>query len=541
MKLTRLIIKNYKSLKSVDLNLNPEINIFVGNNDTGKSTLLESLGIITTGKLNGFSFDKQIRASLFNDETRREYINSLSDYKTAKEPPEIILEAFFDDEDKKYFGTNNENKEYASGIRVQVCFNQEVYGKIYVELLKNNEIFDIPIEFYIVKYRYFNSETVSYRFSPVKSVLIDTTRKDYSYLMDRFVSENITSYLTDQEQTDLSTAYRKSRHDFSSNDIVQNLNTAIKNNINVSNYDLSLNLKEESADEWKNQMAVVVNAIPFENIGFGSQNSIKIELALKNSEDQINVVLMEEPENNLSFTNMAKLIDHIQKSIGKQVFISTHSSYIANKLDLGNLFLIGDGKIDAFSRLPENVKEYFKKLSGYDTLRVVLADKVILVEGPTEELIIQRAYLDKFGKLPAANGIDVITISGLAFKRYCELAKNLKKEIIVVTDNDGDIDKNITKKYADYLPLPNFHIFYETNENLTTIEPSVVEANFVSDEKSKIFKKAISKNGSLNGYNKQGIIDFMSNNKAEWAMRVFDSDEKIIYPEYIQNAIKKSN
>ena len=541
MKLTRLIIKNFKLLKSVDLNLNPEINIFVGNNDSGKSTLLEALGIITTGKLNGYSFDKQLRASLFNDEVRKEYIDSLSDYKTAKEPPEIILEAFFEDEDKKYYGTNNENQEYASGIRVQVCLNKEEYEKTYVELLKNKEIFDIPIEFYIVRYRYFNSETVTYRFSPVKSVFIDTTRKDYSYVMDRFVSENITSYLTPQEQTDLSTAYRKSRHDFSSNTVVQDLNKAIKRNISVSNYDLSLDLKEESVDDWKNQMAVVVNTIPFENIGFGSQNSIKIELALKNSEDQISLVLMEEPENNLSFTNMAKLINHIKKSAGKQVFITTHSSYIANKLDLGNLFLMGKGKIKAFSNLPEDVKEYFKKLSGYDTLRLVLADKVILVEGPTEELIIQRAYMDEFGKLPADNGVDVITISGLAFKRYCELAKNLEKEIIVVTDNDGDINKNIKVKYAEYLGLPNFSFCYETNENLNTIEPSVAEVNYVSDEKSETFKKAISKNGSLKNYTKQEIVDFMLNNKTEWAMRVFDSKEKIIYPEYITNAIKKSN
>lgn len=129
MKLTRLIIKNYKLFKSVDLNLYPEINIFVGDNDSGKSTLLESLGIITTGKLNGYSFDKQIKASLFNDEVRKEYIASLTDYRTAKEPPEIVLEAFFDDEDNKYYGTNNENQEYASGIRVQVCFNQEEYEK----------------------------------------------------------------------------------------------------------------------------------------------------------------------------------------------------------------------------------------------------------------------------------------------------------------------------------------------------------------------------------------------------------------------------
>ena len=37
---------------------------------------------------------------------------------------------------------------------------------------------------------------------------------------------------------------------------------------------------------------------------------------------------------------------------------------------------------------------YFKKLPGYDTLRLVLAKRVILVEGPSDELVVQRAYRD---------------------------------------------------------------------------------------------------------------------------------------------------
>ena len=38
---------------------------------------------------------------------------------------------------------------------------------------------------------------------------------------------------------------------------------------------------------------------------------------------------------------------------------------------------------------------------------------------------------------------------------------------------------------------------------------------------------------------KDEVIEFMTKNKAEWALRVFDSEYKIVYPEYIQNAIKE--
>ena len=35
--------------------------------------------------------------------------------------------------------------------------------------------------------------------------------------------------------------------------------------------------------------------------------------------------------------------------------------------------------------------EFFKKVAGYDTLRLILCKKSILVEGDSDELVVQRA------------------------------------------------------------------------------------------------------------------------------------------------------
>ena len=285
-------------------------------------------------------------------------------------------------------------------------------------------------------------------------------------------------------------------------------------------------------------MSIVVDTIPFENVGFGTQNTIKIELALRNAEEQADVVLMEKPENNLSFSNMAVLVDHITASQGKQVFISTHSSYIANKLSLSNVILVRAGAVSAYSALPEDTKKYFVKLPGYDTLRFILASKVILVEGPTDDLIIQRAYLDNYGKMPHENGSDIIAVDSLAFKRYLDIAVLIKKPVVVVTDNDGNIEENIKGKYSDY-QHEFFSYYYEQNTVLHTIEPSVVEVNLDGDgEPTEIFRRAISARGSMMNRSKQEILDFMDKHKSEWAYRVFEVTEKINYPEYIKNVIK---
>ena len=95
---------------------------------------------------------------------------------------------------------------------------------------------------------------------------------------------------------------------------------------------------------------------------------------------------------------------------GKQVLITTHSSFVLNKLGLDKLILLTPSRGLRLTDLPADTLGYFKKLSGYDTLRIVLAERVILVEGPSDELIVQRAYRDAHGgKLPLEDNVDAGT------------------------------------------------------------------------------------------------------------------------------------
>jgi len=54
----RIVIENYRLIKHADFLVNPDMNIFVGDNDFGKSTLLEAIAILRSGKLNGFAFER---------------------------------------------------------------------------------------------------------------------------------------------------------------------------------------------------------------------------------------------------------------------------------------------------------------------------------------------------------------------------------------------------------------------------------------------------------------------------------------------------
>lgn len=534
MKINKLVVKNYKLLRDVIIPINPKINIFVGENDAGKSSMLESLSILTTGKLNGYALDRQLKANLFNATIRQEYIDAIGAGQTP-EPPQIIFEAYFDG-DPILKGSNNTLSEDTAGINVTVKIADN-NAATYQKMLRAGDLKDIPVELYTVSYHYFNGDQVSFRYAPFKSVFIDTTRKEYTGIINHFVSENITENLSPEQLRDLAIAYGRSRREFHDDDTVKTLNEAVKSVIQGHN--VSLCLREDEVDAWRKQLSIVVDDIPFEYLGFGTQNVLKIGLALRNVEEQANIVLMEEPENNLSFTNMARLVDYVSASTGKQVFISTHSSYIANKLNLENVILVRGGYVTSYGNLPDDTKKYFIKLPGYDTLRFALASKVILVEGPTDDLIIQRAYKDKYGKLPHEDGIDIIVVDSLAFKHYCDIALLMRKQIALVTDNDGNIEKNIKTKYKDYLGKDELTFYYEEDASLKTIEPSVLAVNTENGVPSEEFKRTISSEDrfSLKSRDYQGVLDFMTDNKTEWAFRVFEAKASILYPEYIKNVI----
>lgn len=70
MKINKLYIKNYRMFENVLIHLNEDCNIFVGDNDSGKSTLLEIIQVLLNGRINNLSFERQLKTSFFNTRTR---------------------------------------------------------------------------------------------------------------------------------------------------------------------------------------------------------------------------------------------------------------------------------------------------------------------------------------------------------------------------------------------------------------------------------------------------------------------------------------
>lgn len=534
LKISKLKIINYKLFQNVIIEMNDTMNIFVGENDSGKTTILEALSMVLTGKIGGSNIANRVNLDWFNTNVRKGFIEAI---KAGNTPalPTIEIEAYFSAPDKDeistkaYKGTNNSLHEDTEGVKVEILFDTQ-YSTVYKQLLSDGKIKDIPIEYYKVNFRSFAIPEYYAQTTAKKVACIDTTKRDYGPVLSRFVSGSINEYLTEEDMTELRHAYRANRHEFTDNQAVKRLNEKLQQSHSFDGKVITLNLRESGIDEWKGDMSISLDGIPLENSGLGTQNMFKSEIFLLQNSD-VDILIIEEPENNLSYANMSVLISKLSESKEKQLFISTHSSFVANKLGLQYLHLVANNGIIPFKMLSQDTYDYFLKLPGYNTLRILLANHAILVEGPADELIVQRAYIDNYGKQPIEAGIDVVTVDSLAFQRYCELSSLIKKPITIVTDNDGNVQK-VKERYKKYGELVTLCV--ESDNSLNTLEPSVLAVNLDNFEE---FKAIVYYGKDIESRDIESIKNFMLGNKTEWSMRVLTSKKRIKYPTYILEAI----
>ncbi|MFC1706331.1 ATP-dependent endonuclease [Planctomycetota bacterium] len=478
MAVAKVIIQNYKYFHGeYSIEFQPGLNVLVGDNETGKSTILEAMNLALSGILGGRYLRNELCQYLFNHQAVEEYTASLLEDDKLP-PPSICIEVFFADDYPLFEGNGNSERVKASGVALKVGFDPE-YQDEYSALIESGSLATIPLEYYRVTWKSFARQAITRRSIPVKPVLIDSASRRYQNGSDVYLSQIIRDDFEDEHRIGLSQAYRRLQEAFVADESVKAINARIAGKSKISDKDLHISVDLSPRNSWETNLMSYLDEIPFHQIGQGEQCIVKTNLALGHKKArEANLLLIEEPENHLSHTRLNGLLQNILEGSGdKQVIITTHSSFVANKLGLDRLVLLNAQQSTRLSSLPSGTFEFFRKLPGYETLRLILCRKAVLVEGPSDELVFQRAYMDaNDGRLPIQDGFDVISV-GLTFKRFLDIAKQVNQSVAVVTDNDGDYQEKITTKYTDYSAVDCISIFADTRNSLRTLEHQFVDAN----------------------------------------------------------------
>lgn len=543
MHISRVKIENFKSFKEpFILELNEGLNIIVGNNEAGKSTILEAIHLALSGLYNGKYLKNELNEFLFNNSAVTDYINSLNTDR-ALHPPQISIEVFIAGEDLPSFeGDGNSENRKECGICLKIALDHKLQ-KEYEEYIVAGAVHALPIEYYEVTWTTCAREPITPKRIPIKSALIDSNSSRFQNGSDVYISHIIKNHLDEKQRNSLSQAHRKLHSTFAQDNAVVGVNEIIRgiSKKNERDREVKLSIDLSSRNSWESSLLTYVEDVPFQHIGKGEQAIVKTKLALEHKKaKEANIVLLEEPENHLSHAKLNQLIKDIsEKCAGKQIIISTHSSFVANKLGLENLVLLNNKKHTRLNELTPETQEFFRKIPGYDTLRLILCKKAILVEGSSDELVVQKAYKNKYKNLPIEDEIDVISV-GTAFLRFLEIAVQIEKCVCVVTDNDGNVAA-LRTKYKEYLgdkKKPYIDIYFDEDEdtgpmidnetfNYNTLEPKILKANSLAILNSILKAERT----------KDALLKFMSKNKTEVALALFDSNDDINFPQYIVRAV----
>ena len=536
MHITRVHIEGFRRFGNFDLELNPTFNILVGDNETGKSSILEALSIVLSRQYNGQTLDYSLDPYLFNVTMVADYFEKLRGDENAS-PPQILIEAYLNDDSDapalaRLKGRNNTKNEDCPGLKLTIEVDSD-----HVDALKEYARDDsnpavLPVEFYRCHWRSFADNGITIRNLSFRAKTIDTSLQRAYRGPNRYVAQLVDDVLTEQQRRELSLAYKKLRHRFAQEPGVKTINEHLeKQGSPATSKKLTVQVDMSSRSTWGSAITPHLDDLPFDCAGKGELCRIQMRLAIADS-DKSQVLLIEEPENHLSHSNLNMLMDDISRDCAdRQAIVTTHSAFVLNRLGIDNLRLIShNGQTTTLTNMTPDTKDYFMKLPGYDTLRLILSRRCILVEGPSDELIVQRAYKNKHGKLPLEDGVDVISVRSLAFKRFLEIAKHLKLDVRVVTDNDGDVAA-LKSKYSDYMngTSTTIQICYDSDGTYQTLELQLLKVNSLELLNTILGTKHA---------DDDALLKFMRNNKTDYALKMFETDQTWCTPEYIANAIK---
>ena len=149
----RLVLKNFKRFKSIELEFDPELTILVGGNEAGKSSVLQALDIVLSvsrSKVEALGLD-----TIFNAKCIAEFLGG---ERKIADLPELLVEVYFDGIEGHHDldGRNNSKGADHLGIKM-VCKPVDEYTKeIQTILAEKHESF--PFEYYGIHFLTFTDE-----------------------------------------------------------------------------------------------------------------------------------------------------------------------------------------------------------------------------------------------------------------------------------------------------------------------------------------------------------------------------------------------
>ena len=203
--------------------------------------------------------------------------------------------------------------------------------------------------------------------------------------------------------------------------------------------------------------------VPIDHNGLGYNNLINIYMLIKLKELRVGkdfrILCLEEPEAHLHPAMQYKLFKYLkkldaEKKLNQQIFVTTHSSNISAVAGIDNMFMMAYNrsvtpqdcinqslelqfKDEGEKKQKSEAKKHLAKFLDVTRSDMLFADKVILVEGIAERLLLPY-FMEKCGYAYEDEHVSIVEIGGKHFEHFVELFNGnaLKKKVLCITDKD---------------------------------------------------------------------------------------------------------
>lgn len=564
MYITNLTIKNFRGIENLDLNLNKGLNVLIGENNSGKTSVIDLLRLV---------FDKgNYPNEIYWKETDFRVFDSTEEYN----PIEFDI-TFKPDNDKESFCFNELHivKFDDNGNKIDYL---EIHGKI--SLIKRKGETKIKKEFWggkdkekRIPWEIWNELNYTY-LSALRDVNRDLKPNNNNLLSKLFL--NISELKEDEK-------YK------------EKMSNLIKKNFDNKEWEKLLKEGEDKITAHLNEMKfnddfqdinIVFSSFEFEDIIKKLILQLPLDLDIENEEKQIffnlyqnglgynniiyastifgdiiqrkevfeynyNLLLIEEPEAHLHpqlENTFFRYLQKLEENNDFQIIVSSHSPTITAKTKLDNVIVMNNINNNVFATsikdtsLTDEDRVFLKKFLDVTKSQLFFAKGVILVEGISEALLIPifaklmgKEYdLDK-------NGIEVIE-TGISFQRYSGLfnsddsSKRLNFKCSVITDDDRDKENLSDRRLNNLKKLSknNYQVFIGKK----TFEWEIFNSNLDSDIIPTVFDSVHPRirnnmDNKEEDFNQDTLVTKLSKNKTK-------SEFAFNLAEYLENNPNKA-